>query len=283
MSLHVPAHYVVHNLGARRVFFGACMSLHVPAHYVVHNLGARRVFFGACVSLHVPTHYVVHNLGARRVLFWSLHEPTCANALCCPQPRCETCVVFGSRFVRRRGRVVDFCILRGGGGWLRPLCCVQSETLVFMVFFRLGLVSSTCLPDVFFGGGRGRGVCRNLGAHSVLGTLLFLFCADSDFCNVSPFLLGGRGGLLQNPRHLQHFRAFWRGILGMYIQHFPQCLICFCFCFCCFRSWASVAVFCMPGFQLPVGVGNVGICSVLRLGPKEAKLATAAAQLCQAL
>ena len=27
---------------------------------------------------------------------WSLHEPACANALCCPQPRCETCVVFGA-------------------------------------------------------------------------------------------------------------------------------------------------------------------------------------------
>ena len=48
------------------------------------------------MSLHVPAHHVVHNLGASRVLFWSLREPTCANALCCAQPRCETCVVFGA-------------------------------------------------------------------------------------------------------------------------------------------------------------------------------------------
>ena len=68
MSLHVPAHYVVHNLGARRVFFGACVSLHVPTHMLSTTSVRDVCCFGAYMSLHVPAHYVVHNVGTCRLM-----------------------------------------------------------------------------------------------------------------------------------------------------------------------------------------------------------------------
>ena len=109
------------------------MSLHVPR-TMLSTTSVRDVcFHGACMSLHVPTHYVVHNLGARRVLFWSLHEPTCASALCCPQPRCETCVF--------RSLHEPTCA--------NALCCPQPrcETCVVLELHEPTCASALCCPQ----------------------------------------------------------------------------------------------------------------------------------------
>ena len=91
-----------------------------------------------------------------------------------------------------------------GGGFL---CLTENDVFCLNFFFFFFLCFS-------LGGGAG-------GASRYFQCFWALFHASFSrrkrcLCNCSQFLFGGRVGLLQNPRKLQHVRAFYREILGIY-------------------------------------------------------------------
>ena len=95
--------------------------------------------------------------------------------------------------------------------------------------------------------------------------VFFLHCAENDFFAVFAVSVG-RAGILGICSIFGPFGGKYSVFTAL-----SALLLYFCCDFCCFRSWALAAVFCMPGFQLPAGVGNVGIYSVFAAWAKRSK------------